>query len=514
MRKIVSLFSVLMLFCALAYGQARTVTGVVRDEKGNPIPLATIREAGRSTTTVADGNGMFSIKINSSKLIISSSGFTEREVEVSDGFQTIILTANQNLQEVVVTALGIRRKSESIGYSTTRVSPEQITAGRSANLAQSLSGKVSGLTISNTSAAVNATPRIVLRGLRSLTGDNTALIVLDGVPVPANTINYLNPNDVDRIDVLKGGQAATLFGPEGVNGALVITTKKGSQKPQITITHSSNYEQLAYLPKTQHSFGSGSAYGSSIDEDFHPAENQQYGPRYDGSIRPLGRQLQDGSVQLVPYSDIENVRRKYWATGYTGQSDVSYRAGDATGNFYVSFQNLSSKGIVEGDRFNRNSFRINSNKMYGKFNLSFDANYTWDHANRTATDFYFWSLNSASWAPIDQYRDWRNNKFGDLSGYFNDYVDNPWWLLDNSRNDTRNNYFNGNVKLSYKPIKSLEFTLRAALANTNTYVTSYANNYRYTGYTRSSAFVNYFNNNYDRVLTGTGRSSVARNDRT
>ncbi|HSU28383.1 MAG TPA: SusC/RagA family TonB-linked outer membrane protein [Chitinophagaceae bacterium] len=506
MRKIASMLSLLML-CALAYGQPlRTVTGVVKDERGDGVSFANVTESGTKNVVQADVAGLFSIKIGqNSTLIISASGFAATNFTPGVGFQTITLAGIVNMREVVVTALGIRRKAEEIGYSTATVRPDQITAGKAFNLAQSLSGKVSGLVISNTSASVNATPRIVLRGLRSLTGDNTALIVLDGVPVPANTINYLNPNDVERVDIMKGGQAATLFGSDGVNGAIIITTKKGNQKPELTLTHTYNVEKVAYLPRFNETFGSGSAYGSSREEDFEPIENQQYGDTYDGSMRPLGRILADGSYQLLPYSNIPGIRKKMWDDGVTNQSDLSYRAGDQNSTFYTSFQHVESHGVVLHDTYKRNAFRFNAGKTYGKFNLTFDATYTWDHSNRTNTDFYFFALNTASWVPFDQYRDWKNNKFGTLGGYYNDYYNSPWWQLDNVRFETKNNIFNGNIKLTFKPSPNWELSARGAIANTDAQTTTTNNNYTFSAFTKSFAYHVEHNNNYDRFLTGLGR---------
>jgi TonB-linked SusC/RagA family outer membrane protein len=512
MRKLLTLLSVLMLFSTIASAQTRTITGTVTDEKGDPVPFVTINIKGKRVGTSADASGNFEIKaVAGDVLVVSGTDLNGAEVTVGADNKVGIRVTRKNtaLTEVVVTALGIRRKPKELGYASASVNAQQITAGKSFNLAQSLSGKVSGLTISNTSASVNASPRVVLRGLRSIGGDNTALIVLDGVAVPSNTINYINPNDVERVDVMKGGQAATLFGSEGVNGAIIITTKKGSQRPEISFTHSSNVEKLAYLPKTQHGFGSGSAYGSSREENFHPAENQQYGAPYDGLSRRAGRQLVDGSQPEYAYSDISDVREKFWATGYTAQSDLSYRAGDQNSNFFASYQNLASNGIVPGDKYNRNSLRMNAGRTYGKVNLSFDATYTWDKADRTNTDFYFFALNTASWIPTNDLKDWRTNKFADPSGYFNDYYNNPWWLLDNNRFTTKNNFFNGNVKLVFKATSFLDITARIAIANTNTNQTTTANSYTYTGYARSNAFINGYNNNYDRFLTGAGRA-VAR----
>jgi len=507
MRKIASLLTMLMLLCTSAFSQTHTVSGTIKNNNGEALPFATISETGTRNATKADVNGLFSISIKTgSRLTVTAAGYEPITITPGVGSQTISLKATGDLSEVVVTtALGIKRRPKEIGYATSTVGPTQITASKSFNLAQALSGKVSGLSIANTSAAVNASPRITLRGLRSITGDNTALIVLDGVPVPANTINYINPNDVERVDVMKGGQAATLFGSEGVNGAIIITTKKGSQRPEITVTHTSNVEDLAYLPKNQTTFGSGSAYGASIEENFHPAENQQFGGAFDGSMRPLGRELANGTYLLLPYSTIPHMRDQFWNTGYTTQSDVSYRAGDQNSNIYLSYQNLFSNGIVPGDKFNRNSLRLNAGRTYGKVNLSFDATYAWDHADRTNTDFYFFALNTSTWVPTSQFKDWRNNPYGDLSGYYNDYYNNPWWLKDNNRFEPRNNYFNGNVKLTYKVSSALEIQGRVAVANTNFNQTVTGNAYTFTGFSKTAAFLNNYNNNYDRFLTGTGR---------
>jgi len=456
----------LIAFCAIAYGQTKVVSGQVRDEKGEGVPFATVTEKGTKNAVQADANGLFQIKISDkASLVLSATGFESTTVTPGDGFFTTSLKAKSGeLSEVVVTtALGIKRAPKSIGYSTATVNSEQITSGKSFNLGQALTNKVSGLTVYNTSASVNATPRITLRGLRSITGDNTALIVLDGVPVPSNTINYINPNDVESVSVMKGGQAATLF-------------------------------------------GSGSAYGADMNENFHPAENQQYGPAFDGSERVLGRVLQDGRYLLLPYAPIKGVRDDLWDTGLSTQSDISYRSGDETSSFLASYQNLYSNGIVYGDKYWRNSLRLNSSRTYGKVKVGFDATYTFDKSDRTNSDFYFFAINQSAWAPIDQLRDWRNNKFADPSGYFNDYYNNPWWQMDNNRFSTRNNYFNGNINATFKANTNLDFTARFGIANTQTNQQVTSNPYTYNGWSTntSGAYISHYNRDYDFFLTNGG----------
>jgi TonB-linked SusC/RagA family outer membrane protein len=488
MRKFASLLTMLMLLSALAFGQTRTVTGQIRDDKGDPIPFATVQETGTKNATKADGNGAFIIKIKSgSSLTVTAAGHESKTVTPGTGSLTVVLAvkAGENVEVVVTTALGIKKRPKEVGYANTTIRNEQITNGKSPNLGAALSGKVAGLTIYNTNGAVNSQPRIVLRGNRSILGDNTAMIVLDGVPVPQNTISYLNPNDVESVTVLKGGQAATLYGSDGVNGVLLITTKKGNNRvPQINVTSTVNMEEVSYLPKFQTEYGSGSGYGRTKQENFRPFENQQYGDRYDGSIRAAGRMQPDGSYLNLPYSFIPGIRKKIWDKGVTTQNDISIAGGDANSTYYMSIQDVSIHGVVPKDQYRRDAFRFNASKTYGKFKASFDGTYTLDRAQRTNADFYFYALNTPGWIPLDQLKDWQHNKFANPNGYFNDYYNNPWFELDNNRNDGRNFIFNGNLNLDFKPFTWMEINYRAGTAITNSFGKSWTNRFDYTQYAK------------------------------
>jgi TonB-linked SusC/RagA family outer membrane protein len=480
----------LMLSCALAYGQTKSVSGQVKDDKGEAVAFATVTETGTQNRAKADGNGYFSIKIkDGGSITISAAGHESKTLTpVSSSVQVSLTVTDQAGVEVVVTtALGVKKRPKELGYTQTTVKGDALTVGKSPTLGNALSGKIAGLTVYNTGNSVNSTPRIVLRGNRSIGGENQSLIVLDGVPVPSNTINYLNPNDIESVTVLKGGQAATLYGSDGVNGALVITTKKGQGKPQVSFTHSSNFESVSYLPKFNTTHGMGSHYGSTQQENYRPFENQQYGDPYDGSIRAIGRVLEDGSVLQIPYQNNDKNREAFWQTGYTMQNDLSVSGGDATSSYYMSFQDVKTKGIVWKDEYRRDAFRIGASKTYGKFKAAFDATYTTDRAQRTTTDFYFWALNAAGAIPVEQMKDWRNNKFANPNGYYNDYYNNPWFELDNNRNDTRNNYFNGNLTLTLKATKWLNLNYRLGTAVTNSFGKSWTGKFEYTPYARLSA---------------------------
>jgi len=204
MKKIASLLSVLMLICALAFGQTRTITGRVNDSKGTPVPFATVTEAGTNNATQADDNGNFTITVGANaRLTFSAIGYsTQTLVSTNDVVNVALAQGNSQLDEVIVTAQGIRRRPKELGYSVGRVTNQELRVGQSPRLAEALSGKVSGLTVFNIDNSVDPRVKVVLRGYRSLTGSNDALIVVDGiVNVPQSTLAALNPNDVESVTV-------------------------------------------------------------------------------------------------------------------------------------------------------------------------------------------------------------------------------------------------------------------------------------------------------------------------
>ena len=210
MRKIASLLSMLMLLCTLAFGQTRTVTGQVRDDKGEPIAFATVLESGTKNATKADANGNFSLKVKEgAKLTLTSTGYDPGNFPIGEGFQGYVLkTLTAQMQEVVVTTgLGILRQSKEVGYSTAKVKASELTQAKVVNLQNGLTGKVSGLNVSTTNSGVFADTRITLRGIRSLTGNNQPMLVLDGVPLSLGFLNSINPNDIADITILKSSSS-------------------------------------------------------------------------------------------------------------------------------------------------------------------------------------------------------------------------------------------------------------------------------------------------------------------
>ncbi|MEO5945166.1 MAG: TonB-dependent receptor plug domain-containing protein, partial [Chitinophagaceae bacterium] len=489
MRKLLSLLAVLLLFMAIASAQNRSITGQVKDENGKPVPFATVQVKGDLTAVSADAQGIFKINAQTKDvLVFSAVNFSSKEfaVPASGAVNVSLESVAKTETEVVVTALGIRRRPRELGYSVAKVTNAELTNGRSPQIAAGLSGKVSGLVITNANSSVDPAVKFNLRGYRSMSGNNDALIVIDGLPQPngsSTLFNLINPSDVESISILKGGVAATLYGSWGINGAIVIVTKKG-QKGKLKVDYSSSYnvEKINILAQFQEKFGSGSHYAAGfgtagyqtnyldrLKANWRSYENQQFGDEYDGSLRPVGRILEDGSVYTLPYSAIKNVREDIWNTGSTINNQVSFSGGTDNSTFFFSAENNQTEGIVPKDKSNRTGVRFAASQEYGKLKIGFSANYVQAKYDRTTFNFYDESINQAAHIPLPELRDWKTNKFASPNGYYNDYYSNPYFRLDNYRTKYQDANFNGNVEITYKitPWLSVSNKLNA-MQNTRT----------------------------------------------
>jgi TonB-linked SusC/RagA family outer membrane protein len=466
MRKGLILF--MLLTCSvLAFSQTRSITGQIRDKQGEPVPFVTIKKKGTNSGTVGDSEGKFAVQATKGDvLLLSGANITALEVTIedSDMLNIQVVRSAGNLDEVVVTAMGLQRQSKELGYSTVKVKGSELTQAKVVNLQNGLTGKVSGLNIQTVNNGVFADTRITLRGIRSLTGNNQPMLVLDGVPISLGYLNSINPNDIADVTILKSSSATVVYGPEGVNGAIVVSTKRGTKStPSVTLSHTLQMETVSFMPKLQTRFGSGASvdgYGYGV---YDPIENQCYGPEFDGSMVQIGRIAPDGSTLTVPYTARPKEKLKFWDKGFTNQTDVSFTAGD----FYLSAQNVDIKGIVPKDENHRRSIHMTAKKEYGNFKASFNLNYTNSkynvHAgNRFGTRrmVYWLLINTPMHIPITRFKDWRNDYWSNPNGYFSDYYSNPYWAIDNFRAEGKSHDVMGNVELSYKVANWLNLVYR------------------------------------------------------
>lgn len=466
MRKILSLLIALML-SSMAFAQNRQIAGRITDEKGDPIPFASIKVKKSKIGTTADEAGNFKLEVPQNAILeISAAGAETREVAVStagDALNISLTRITNELQSVVVTtSLGIKRQAKELGYAATTVTAKTLTQAKSVNVQQALNGKVSGVSVTTVNSGVFEKAKINIRGIRSLTGNNQPMLLVDGAPTPLGFLSSIPPDDIAELTILKSAASAQIYGPDAVNGVIVVTTKKGSGK-KVNVTFSSALQaaRVAYFPKMQRSFGAGA--GETIDDYgnylYVPYENQQFGPKFDGTTKDIGVKLEDGSIQSGPYSDLHYKDKvKFWNTGMTWQNTISLSGED----FYASIQDAKVKGLMPNDENRRTSFRFNAAKTYGRLSVNYGLNYVlqnYDVVNEQSFSnlfpayngsIFFLVMQTPSNIPLLSYKDWRNDKFSQFSNYYNEYAVNPYWVIGNIRQKGRNDDLIGNLDVSFK----------------------------------------------------------------
>ena len=491
------LTAVFMLANSELWAQERTVSGkVTSQEDGSPLPGVNVVLKGTTNGAVTDAEGAYRLNVPSEggTLVFTFIGLKSKEIEIGNR-TTIDAQLDQDvtqLSEVVITAGGLEVRSKELGSAQTLVTPQSLTAGKAVNLAAGLQGKVAGFQINATGSGVNPEYRLVLRGQRSLTGNNQALVILDNVIVPNAVLGNLNMNDVESVNVLQGAGAAALYGSQASNGAVVITTKKGKKGvSEINLSHNVQLQQVAFFPKIQKDFGAGgSAYGTKPDGSgfFNYLENQSYGDRYDGSLRPLGPPLEDGTQQWNTY-DYKPGHDDFWEVGVTNQTDISLTAGDDKSTFLISGQYVNLSGTTPGDKYYRGNVRINGTRKIGeKVLVSYTSSFApnkYDIASRTGT-MYDNMLNMPSNVDITRYKNWKTDPFANPNGFYNPWYENPYFTAANYREVNKNNYLSGNIELKVSPVKGLDLIARQGLSTRSFTQTATVGAFKYTDYAKNT----------------------------
>lgn len=485
--------AVLLLASALAFGQNRTVTGVVRDSKGDPVPFATVAESGSGKAVKADDKGAYSITVgNNARLTFTATGFQSQTVSADAAGSITLATAEGQLAEVVVTtAQGIRREKRGLGYSAPVVRSEELTRGQSTSALNALQGKVSGVNITTTAGAPNSSSRIVIRGGSSIAGSNQALLVVDGIPIDNSSIlggsslssvdfgnrgNDINPDDIENITVLKGPGATALYGSRASNGALIITTKSGrgaaNRKTNVTFSTGITLSSILKLPDFQNEYGEG--YDNATND---PKENWSWGPRFDGAVRGWGQTI-NGVQQQRPYSAVKDNVRDFFETGTALNNSLSFTGGNAQSSYFLSLNSLNSDGIMPTDRdkYNRYSVRFNgSTQLANKISSSISVNYTRVNSNlvgggQGGGSVYDNVLQTPRNIPLPDLKDLNNPynsiggffdpRFNELYGYYGAYTINPYYVLKAYNNRNNVDRVIGNFTVTYKPLDWLSITNR------------------------------------------------------
>ncbi|MBD0725088.1 SusC/RagA family TonB-linked outer membrane protein [Flavobacterium sp. L1I52] len=491
----------LLVFCLFGYQSAKaqntTVSGKITDAaSGMSLPGVNVIVKGVPTggaSTDFDGNFTIKVPSKSATLVVSFIGYSTKEVPLN-GVSSITITLSedsQKLDEVVVTALGIKREKKAITYSAQNVNVDEISQARSLNVANSLSGKVAGLNFSTTSNGVGSSSRITLRGNRSLNGNNQPLYVVDGVPLSNGStdgnpdidtggttqpdgISNLNPDDIASMTVLKGPSAAALYGSRASNGVIVITTKSGSKNKAMQINISSNFmASSAYnLLDLQNQYGQGE---SGV---YNATAESSWGGKLDGSqvsAWQLVRNPDYSGAATSSYVAQPNNVKDFFKTGYNLANTLSISTGSEKTQAYFSYTNTVAEGIVGGNKLGRHNANLRlTSDLTDKLSLDVKTNYIVqdiDNMIRTGEESIGTSLYLLPRSIA--HSDYKNFEYRDASGqlqqnYFTDEVGqaggNPYWsaLRDNSRTDQRNRFI-GFAALKYKFTNELSLQVRTGL---------------------------------------------------
>ncbi|PWK77399.1 TonB-linked SusC/RagA family outer membrane protein [Mucilaginibacter oryzae] len=365
------------------------LTGKVVDEKGEPLVGVSIRIKGTTTGTQTDANGNFTLDVQpNTVLILSYIGYGTTEVAVG-GKSTITITlkSNTNLNEVVVTALGIKKEEKKLGYAITTVKGDLLDKAKETNVAYSLEGRVAGVSISGVSGGPGSSARILLRGVTSGTAGGP-LFVINGVPMDntqrgssgewggadyGDGISNINPDDVETITVLKGQSASALYGTRATNGVILITTKGGKKNSGFGVEFNTNYQadKVNNTTDFQTTYGQGQrGVKPQTATEAQATTRLAWGSKLDGSST-----IQfDG--KMYPYSYVPNNLQNFYRTGNTYTNTVAFDGGNETGAFRLSISDMNAGSIVRNSDLDRKTFNLNANQnVTDKLNIAVTANY-------------------------------------------------------------------------------------------------------------------------------------------
>lgn len=494
--------SLLLIFSVNnVFAQEHKITGKVTNSNGVGIPGITIQIEGTSNGTATDAQGKYELSAPSeATLIFSGIGYSSQD-DLINGRSIInvrMTISHTQLNELVVTAFGIKREARELGYSTATVDTKSLNQSKVYDLSTGLVGKVSGLQINLPNNGIDPQTRIVLRGNRSFLGNNQALIVINGIPMPDDyNLSVLDPNDIKSVNVIKGPVGAALYGSRASNGVLVITTRTGAEgRPTISVSNTTTFQSISFMPKLETEFTSYG--GESISQDgfgnthvylspdgtprYVPYENEGYGPPFPntGTVMlgaPVQVTLPDGKVQwdslFVPNKGVPNGIRNFFQTGVTNQTDVSYSTGNEHGSFYMGAQHVNATGVVPKTTKRRDNVTFNGTRKDGIFTAQYNVGYTYTKVRDVGPGYsqgfpiYEQVFDNPPIYNLANFKDWQTNPFATVNGYTNAYNTNPWQETDASPINYSNNNLLGSFQLSLQPLPWLNISDRVGATINN-----------------------------------------------
>lgn len=475
-------FLTFMLFCfeTISFAQNRIVTGIVTSEQGQPMSGVSVKNLRTMSGAATNAEGLFSIRAESDDVLeFSFVGYESQSVKVSseERINILLKPGALTLSNVVVTALGIQRQARTLTYSTQKVNGEQLNEVRSANIANSLNGKIAGMVVTSNPYGPGSAAKILLRGNRSIGADNGALIVVDGVIVDNNTrgsnsdgISGINPDDVESVNVLKGSAASALYGTTGANGVVIITTKSGkSGKLSVNINSGITNESPLLSPRLQNEYaqGNGGIFGANSPNSWGPKITGQQVTDWTGKQTTLAAQPDNIKGFFKNVLSVNN------AIAVSGGTDITQT--------YFSYANLYNEGIVPLNKLKRHTVNLRITSNIGK-HFSTDAKVTYLHQD------IFHKPGNAS---LNIYRiprtisldDIKNYETLDAAGivqhnywYVSPFYGNPYWYAHNTSSDERKDRVTGFISGKYQLTRWLDVKATVSLDLIDTKASYHADN--------------------------------------
>lgn len=462
-----------------------TVKGNISDVSGPLIGVSVI-VVGTTNGTITDMDGNFTLECNAGdELEISYIGYNTIRVKAQSNMQITLEESSTELEEVVVTALGIKRDRKALGYGLSEVKGEELTKAKETNVINSLAGKVAGLVVSNTAGGASGSTRVMLRGTTELTGNNQPLYVVDGVPLDntnfgsageqggydlGDGISAINPDDIETMTVLKGPAASALYGSRASHGVILITTKKAEQE-KVSVEYNGSFTvdtQLAKWDDVQEIYGMGD--NGQYQLDASSGTNQSWGVKAD----MIDKTYFDGSVH--PFLIYPNNTSSFFRTGLTAQNTAVLSVNTGKTGVRFSFTDMRNKDILPNTNMSRDNFNLRVNTSAGPIDFDFSANYTRENVkNRPALGSSQSNVGKNLMTLANTYNiEWLKNYQNADGTYANwngndQYNRNPYWDLYKNENKSVKDVFRFTAKAIYNIDKHLKIqgTLGTDINNMN-----------------------------------------------
>ncbi|WP_299321117.1 SusC/RagA family TonB-linked outer membrane protein [uncultured Maribacter sp.] len=477
---------ILVLVVHISFAQQKEITGTVSDQNGLPLPGVNIIVQGTTNGTQTDFDGNYSIRgATGQTLLFTYIGqkTASKVIGTSSSISIQMDESAETLDEVVVTALGVKKETRAVGYSVQAVSSETISKSNANDALSALAGQAAGVKITSASGSAGAGTRIVIRGQTSLSGDNQALMIVDGVRMNNSQNNSegrtagvagsnrgmdINPADIETINVLKGGAAAALYGVDGGNGVIVITTKKGAPgKLKVNVRSNLTFSKANKFPELQNTFvqGSGGVWAgpeTGTSGSWGPDKANLFWDGSDYAYDNNGRIVEGNTTgNLTPFTPYDVF--EVFQTGITTENSFSISGGGDNTTFRLAYGKTSEQGIVPKNDFDRNTLNFSgSAKVNDKFSINMSGTYTNSSSYRIQqgsntsglmlgllrTPISFDNSNGFANAQNEvssyEFEDGSQRNYRGGGGY-----DNPYWVINNAPYTDEVNRFVGSVGINY-----------------------------------------------------------------